>query len=201
MNDNISVILSDNFKNCMPLLINILEEYGIRERKRVYVQSFLLNFSHYVNHLISLISKIDFKLVESYMFPIKAKTVALTKEKIDYNEFMLALEKIRNSNIVISSNKVFDEEWLNYIFDKNIIEPYDVIIIDDFDKLLRKSNKDIKLIKKIIEEYSKQNNTYIILFTTDGTLKNKFINWKFAKLNNPLKFVFDDKNYNIIDIN
>lgn len=200
MNNNISVILSDNLINYIPLLINILEEYGIREQKKIYLQSFIFNSSYYVNRLISLISKIDFKLVESYMFPVGAKTKSLTKEKIDYNKFVLAIEKIRKSYIVISSNKVFDEDWLDYIFDKNTIESYDVIIIDDFDKLLKESNKDIKMIKKTIEEYSKKNNTYVILFTEDSKLKNKFLDWKIAKVNDPLKFVFDDKNYNIIDI-
>ncbi len=199
MNDNISVILSDNFKNRIPLLVNILKEYGIREQKRVYIQSFLFHSSHYVNRLISLISKIDFKLVESYIFPVGAKTKAVIKEKIDYNEFMSALEKIRHSNIVISSNKVFDEDWLDYIFDKTI-EPYDVIIIDDFDKFLKESNKDIKTIKETIEEYSKKYNTSVILFTNNSKLKNNFLNWKIAKVNDPLEFVFDDKNYNIIDI-
>ena len=107
MNDNISVILSDNLKFRMPLLINILEEYGIRKQKKVYMQAFLFNSSYYVNHLISLISKIDFKLVESYMFPVGAKINSLTKENIDYDKFMLALEKIRDSHIVISSNKIY----------------------------------------------------------------------------------------------
>ncbi len=200
MNDNISVILSDNLNNHIPLLINILEVYGIREQKKIYLQSFIFNSSYYVNRLISLISKIDFKLVESYMFPVGAKTKAVTKEKIDYNKFVLAIEKIRKSYIVISNNKVFDEDWLDYIFDKNTIESYDVIIIDDFDKLLKESNKDIKMIKKTIEEYSKKNNTYVILFTEDSKLKNKFLDWKIAKVNDSLKFVFDDKNYNIIDI-
>lgn len=199
MNDNISVILSDNFKNWMSLLVNILEEYGIRKQKRVYVQSFLFHSSHYVNRLISLISKLDFKLVESYMFPVGAKTKAVTKENIDYNEFMSALEKIRNSHIVISSNKNFNENWLDYTFDKTI-ESYDVIIIDDFDEFLEKSYARIKTIKKTIEEYSKKNNTCVILFAKDKTLKNKFSDWKIAKVNEPLEFIFDDKNYNIIDI-
>ncbi len=199
MNDNISVILSDNFKNRMPLLINILEEYGIREQKRVYMQTFLFNSSYYVNHLISLISKIDFKLVESYMFPVGSKTKTLINKKIDYNEFMSALEKIRNSHIVVSSNKIFNEDWLDYIFDKTI-EPYDVIIIDDFDRFLKESYEDIKTIKKTIEGYSKKNNTCVILFAKDETLKNKLLGWKIAKVNEPLEFMFDDKNYNIIDI-
>ncbi len=200
MNDNISVILSDNLKKRIPMLINILEEYGIREQKKVYMQAFLFNSSNYVNKLISLISKIDFKLVESYMFPVGAKRNTLKKEKIDYNKFILTLEKIRNSNIVISSNKIFNEDWLDYIFDKTTIEPYDVIIIDDFDKFLKKSNKDIKTIKKTIEEYSKKHNTSIILFAKDSILENNFLDWKIAKVDEPLKFVFDDKNYNIIYI-
>ena len=196
MNDNISVILSDNLKFRIPLLINILEEYGINKQERVYMQSFLFNSSYYVNRLISLISKIDYKLVESYMFPVGAKTNSLVKEKIDYHKFMLALEKIRNSHIVISCNKIFNEDWLDYIFDNT----YDVIIIDDFDKFIKESNKDIKIIKKTIEEYCKKNNAQVILFAKDSILKNKFLDWKIAKIDEPLEFVFDDKNYNIIDI-
>lgn len=201
MNDNISVILSDNLNNHIPLLINILEVYGIKQQKRIYMQSFIFHSSYYLNHLISLISKIDFKLVKSYMFPIGSKRKILTKEPINYNKFLLALEKIRKSNIVISSNKVFNEDWLNYIFEKNPIEPYDVIIIDDFNKLLQKSHKDIKTIKETIEQYSKKHNTHIILFTKDNVLKNNFNNWKIAKVNDPLAFVFNHNNYNLIDIN
>ena len=134
------------------------------------------------------------------MFPVGAKRNTLKKEKIDYNKFILTLEKIRNSNIVISCNKIFHEDWLDYIFDKTTIEPYDVIIIDDFDKFLKKSNKDIKTIKKTIEEYSKKHNTSIILFAKDSILENNFLDWKIAKVDEPLKFVFDDKNYNIIYI-
>ena len=196
MNDNISVILSDNLKFRMPLLINILEEYGIRKQKKVYMQAFLFNSSYYVNHLISLISKIDFKLVESYMFPVGAKINSLTKENIDYDKFMLALEKIRDSHIVISSNKIFNENWLNYIFDNT----YDVVIIDDFDKFIKESNKNIKTIKKKIEKYCKKYNSQVILFAKDSILKNEFLDWKIAKIDDPLEFVFDDKNYNIIDI-
>ncbi len=200
MNESISVILSNNLKNRIALLINILEEYGIGERKKVYMQSFLFPSSYYVNRFISLISKIDFKLVESYMFPVGAKTNTFKKEKINHHEFLLALEKIRNSHIVISSQKIFKDDWLDYVFDKTINEPYDVIIIDDFDKFLKESKKDIKTIKKKIEEYSKKYNTCIILFAKDSRLKNKFLDWKIAKVEEPLKFVFDDKNYNIIDI-
>ncbi len=170
------------------------------QKKKVYLQSFNLSSYYYINRLISLISKIDFKLVESYMFPIGTKIDILTKERIDYNEFMLALEKIRNSRLVISSNKIFNDDWLDYIFDKTTIKPYDVIIIDNFDKFLKESNKDIKTIKRTIQKYSKKYNTCVILFTKDDILRNQFLDWNFAKINDSLKFVFDDKNYNIIDI-
>lgn len=200
MNDNISVILSKNFKKRIPLLINILEEYGIKEQKRVYMQAFLFPSSYYVNRLISLISKIDFKLTESYMLPTKAKTNFLAKSKLDYHKFMLALEKIRKANIIISSHKVFKEDLLDYIFDEGVIEPYDAIIIDDFDSFLEKSNKDIETIKQAIEAYSKKHNTYVILFMKDSNLKNHFLNWEIAQIDDPLEFKFDDKNYNIIDI-
>ncbi len=199
MNECISLICSRSPKERIPLLLNFLYEYGILQNKKVYLQSFDLSSYYYINRLVSLISKIEFRLVESYMFPIETKTLSLKKEKMDYNEFMSALEKIRNSHIVISSNKVFNEDWLDYIFDKTI-EPYDVIIINDFDKLLKKSHKDIKTIKKTIEQYSEKYNTYVILFAKDSVLINKFLDWKIAKVNDPLEFVFDDKNYNLIDI-
>ena len=150
-----------------------------------------------VECLYYLISKIEFKLVESYMFPVGPKIHGLINQKIDYNEFLSALEQIRKSNIIVSSNKVFNEDWLDYIFDKTI-EPYDVIIIDDFDNFLKESNKDIKTIKETIEEYSKKNDTSIILFAKDNVLVNKFLNWKIAKANDPLEFVFDDKSYLIL---
>ena len=110
MNENISVISSRNPKERIPLLLNILYEYGINDKKSIYVQSFDVNSSYYINHLISLISKIDFKLVDSYMFPVGVKSNKLKSEKIDTKKFVSAIEEIRNSDIVISSSKIFNQE-------------------------------------------------------------------------------------------
>ena len=105
MNQHISVIWSKNAKERLPLLINILYEYGIKQNKSIYFQAFDLNSHLYVNHLIALISKIDYKLVESYMYPTMAKSNNLQNQKIDVGKFMLALETIRKAKITISNTK------------------------------------------------------------------------------------------------
>ena len=201
MNHNISVIFSKNPKERIPLLLNILYEYGINQGKSVHLQSFDVNQSFYVNHLVSLISKIDFKLVESYMFPIDVK-VQLKEKNIDSLEFVSALEKIRTAQIKLSSSKpLTDESWLDYVFDLSSLKPFQVIIIDNFGEFIDKSNKDIEVIMKTIEKYSKKYKCEIVLFINDKDLsKYSFPSWKVAHINEPLVFKYDSHNHNIVDI-
>ena len=200
--EDISIICSRNPKERIPMLINILYEYGIKEKKKVYMQTFDLNSSYYINRLLSLITKTDFRLIESYMFPIGAKIKELQKTKINYKNFMMALEMLRESNIVISSSKVFSEEsWLDYIFNQDIKDSYDVIIIDNFAKFLESCHEDAKVVKKVIQNYSQKYKASIILFASENDeFKEIFSNWQITKINETLTFIFDPFNYNILDI-
>lgn len=202
INDNISLLYNKNPKERIPLLINILEEYGIKQRKKIYMQSFDVKASYYVNHLISLISKIDFKLIDSYMFPVETTSNELKSYEIDANDFVSAIDAIRKSQIVISSDEVFpDEDWFDYIFDLSSVQPYQVIIIDNFAKLIEKSNKNIRTIKKIINRYVKKYQAEIILFMDDiDQFNNSFKNWKTAKINDYFSFEFDENNHKILKI-
>ena len=86
-----------------------------------------------------------------------------------------AIEKIRKANVSISSSKINEKEnWLDDLFDLSTIEPYQVIIIDNFDKFLKVCNEDTIMVKKTIQEYSKKYHTMIILFTNNETLKYTF---------------------------
>ncbi len=201
MNENISVISSRNPKERIPLLLNILYEYGINEKKSIYVQSFDVNSSYYINHLISLISKIDFKLVDSYMFPVGAKSNKLKSEKIDTKKFVSAIEEIRNSDIVISSSKIFNQElWLDYVFDIDSIKPYQVIIIDNFNEFVLKTEEYISTVRKRINEYSKKYNAEIILFINDSDIPNYNTHFKISDINKPFKFEYDKSNHSITNI-
>ena len=201
MNENISVISSRNPKERIPLLLNILYEYGINEKKSIYVQSFDVNSSYYINHLISLISKIDFKLVDSYMFPVGAKSNKLKSEKIDTKKFVSAIEEIRNSDIVISSSKIFNQElWLDYVFDIDSIKPYQVIIIDNFNEFVLKTEEYISTVRKRINEYSKKYNAEIILFINDSDIPNYNTHFKISNINKPFKFEYDKSNHIITNI-
>lgn len=199
MNDNISVISSRNPKERIPLLINILYEYGIRQEKRILFQNFDIDTSFYINHLLSLISKIDFKLIESYMLPVDEDNHLKNKD-IDNKTFLTALEKIRKSHIVIKNYKSWkDGNWLDYIFNFN--NPYSVIIIDNFATFIEKTKMDINTIKRRINQYSKKYNAEIILFINDSKLKKySFPNWKKSKVNEPFRFKFDKDNYSILEI-
>ena len=200
MNSNISVISSRNPKERIPLLVNILYEYGIKQNKSIYFQAFDINTTFYVNHLISLISKIDFKLVESYMFPVITKSEKLRNQKIDTQKLFTAIETIRNSNINISSNKVLDKEnWLDYVFDYSL--PYSVIIIDNFKTFIDKVDIDINIIKKHINKYCQKFNAEVILFMNDSDKdKYSFPRWKNSQVSDAFIFEFDKSNYNILDI-
>ncbi len=201
MNENISVISSRNPKERIFLLINILYLYGIKENKKIYMQSFLLHTSYYVNRLISYISKIDFKIIESYMFPVSNKNNTLKYKNINMKDFTFALKKIKESNIVIKDSKILDEQdWIDYIF--NLNNEYQVIIIDNFEYLLKNTKNSFKEIKIKIEKYSKKYNTNVILFINEKELtKYKFNNWKVSNINSPFTFTFNKNNNHLLDIN
>ena len=200
MNQHISVIWSKNAKERLPLLINILYEYGIKQNKSIYFQAFDLNSHLYVNHLIALISKIDYKLVESYMYPTMAKSNNLQNQKIDVGKFMLALETIRKAKITISNTKILEEDWLNYVFDYSL--PNSVIIIDNFKTFIDKVNIDMNLIKKHINRYSQKFKAEIILFMNNSDKeKYTFKRWVNAQVNEPFILEFEEQNHNILDIN
>ena len=200
MNENISVISSRNPKERIFLLINILYLYGIKENKKIYMQSFLLHTSYYVNRLISYISKIDFKIIESYMFPVSNKNNTLKYKNINMKDFTFALKKIKESNIVIKDSKILDEQdWIDYIF--NLNNEYQVIIIDNFEYLLKNTKNSFKEIKIKIEKYSKKYNTNVILFINEKELtKYKFNNWKVSNINSPFTFTFNKNNNHLLDI-
>lgn len=183
MNERISLIYSRNPKERIPLLINILDLYGIKEQKTIYMQSFLLRTSYYVNRLISHLSKINFQVIESYMFPVGAKTNALKEQKINVQDFILALEKVRHANIVISSSKVFPEQdWVDIIFDFD--NEYQIIIIDSLEDLLKNTTKSFKCLKNTMEKYSQRYNAQIILFMNEKEFKKyNFTNWQVSSIN------------------
>ena len=198
MNENISVICSETPKERIPLLLNILKEYGIMQHKKVYVQSFDVKKDYYINHLISLIGKIDFKLVESYMFPIEVKSEK--EKKINSKSFILALEKLRNSDITIKDNKEFKKvTWLNYVFDLASTLTYQVIIIDNFNEFLERSEESLECIMNRIEKYSKRYHAEIILFMNEMDY-HKFLNWKVSKVNDPFEFNYDPHHHSILGI-
>ena len=180
--ENISIICSKSLKERICLLINILYLDGIKENKNIYMQTFLLKPTYYVNQLISYMTNVEFKIVESYMKPFSIKSNKLKQININKEDLVMALEKIRKANIVISSNKVFKEkDWLDYIFDLD-------------------NKYQIKNIKKKIEEYSEKYNAKIILFIDEKELiKYQFFDWKVSYVDKPFKFKYDKCNH-LIDI-
>ena len=197
--ENISIICSKSLKEKICLLINILYLDGIKENKNIYMQTFLLKPTYYVNQLISYMTNVEFKIVESYMKPFSIKSNKLKQININKEDLVMALEKIRKANIVISSNKVFKEkDWLDYIFDLD--NKYQIIIVDNFEELVNKSRKSFKKIKKKIEEYSEKYNAKIILFIDEKELiKYQFFDWKVSYVDKPFKFKYDKCNH-LIDI-
>ncbi len=202
MNENISILTSKKPREKFPLLINILKEYGLNQKKKIYLQSFELYQSYYVNHLIALISGADFLLVESYMFPTGAKSRDLKKRRINGLKFVSAIEKIRDTNICISDSKIFENEsWLDYVFDLSSTKAYQVIIIDNFEEFIRKTNENINVIKSKINKYCQKYKAEIILFMDDkDILKYDFSDWKISSIDSPFHFVFNNKNYKLLSV-
>lgn len=202
MKENISLIYSNDITERYKFLINLLKEYGINQNKKIYLYSFELNYNYYVNHLISLLSKIDYLVIVSYMNPTMTMSLELQSKKIDRDSFIDAIETVRNSNIIISSTKVFEEEsYLEYIFNLEKIEPYDVVIIDDFRSFVNKTEENVDEIIKHIEKYIKKFNTEVVLFIDEDDLeKYNLENIKKSSLDENIKFIYDENNFDIKEL-
>ncbi len=196
----ISVITSKKRNEKVPFLINLINEYAIKEHKSVYVPLFAVQKNDYLSKLIALLSKEPYELIKTYLDPTLRVSHAQNK-KINMEKVVSAIEKIRDSNLVLSRTKFLDETYLEYLF--LYYTKYDCIIIEDFDAFLKNTLEDIDTIFKVIKKYCEETKGEVIIFMNEKELKEYKIphNIKIGRLDNEIKITYNPKNFKIEEVN
>lgn len=163
--ENISVIASKPLQGRIHVLLYLLEELGIKQKKRIKVISFDGSSIWYTSKMVSYLSGISYDLVHKAYYP--CLEASKTKEKIDPLRFMAAVNKLQKSFIYMSDcDFLLDEkiDWCDEIVDSTIdTESYDYLLINTFDCLEKRSKYTGKEIMKKLSSYAKRTFTKIIL--------------------------------------
>ena len=196
----ISIITSKNLNERIPFLINLINEYAIKEHKSVYMPLFAVQKKYYLSKLIALLSGESYKLIETYLDPTLG--VSHTQnQKINAEKFVSALEKIRASNLILNSTKFLDETYLEYIF--LYYTKYNCIIIDDFEAFLKNTPEDVETIFKVIKKYCKETKSEVIIFMNENQIEDYQIphNIKISRIDSEIKITYNPKNFKIEEVN
>lgn len=159
LNSNITLITT-RISLKTKIIINLLNSLSICDNKKTRLFSFNVSSEFYMRKLISFLSGIDNRLLIKYFYP-HLGIGKNNQEKIERNKFIEAIEKIQDSQIIMTSEKVFPkEDYLDYILEN--LET-DVLIIDNITTLLKKTKYSFKRVLKRLNEDSLNNDHHIVL--------------------------------------
>lgn len=164
LENDITVIASRPLNGKVNLTRNILYEFGIKQKKKIRMFHFDNPSSFYVEKLTSLISSVDEKEINTYFHPCRHRKKRL---KIKAKPFIKALEQIINSNIemVDLEFRIVLGDILDYILDYDEEYQTDLMIIDTFDSLVKKSKFSKEEVLRKLKAYAKKYHTKIVLLS------------------------------------
>lgn len=160
LKNDITVIASRPINGKVQLTLNILYELGIKQKKHITMFQLDDPSSFYVEKLVSLISQIDDKKVHHYFHPCQG----LERPFVIKSEFITAIEQISQSNINMCdlSISTLSIDIIDYILEYDEEHKTDVIIINTFDSVIKKSQYTITEILKKIKNDINQYQTHVI---------------------------------------
>lgn len=164
LENDITVIASRPLNGKVNLTLDVLYEFGIKQKKKIRMFHFDNPSSFYVEKLTSLISNIDEREIHEYFHPCRHQRNHL---KIKAKPFIKALEKVINSNIEMVDLEfgIVLEDMLDYLLDYDEKYLTDLIIIDTFDSLVKKSKFPKDEVLRKLKEYAKKYHTKIVLLS------------------------------------
>lgn len=146
LDNKLSVIASRPMCGKMNMLLYILEEFGINQKKRINLFNLDANNTWYTINLISLLSELSKEEIHYCFYPCNKESKG--KQGIDRDKFVDTIETLRKSNIYMCDfNFILDEntDIIDYILEEEIeLKPGDFIIINSFDELVQKSKYPIE---------------------------------------------------------
>ncbi len=144
----------------IPLIVSLLQKLAIDENRELFLYSFRIRSDFYCDKLISSLSGIDYKLIQSYRYP-HVEISKNKKEKIDRDSYIEAIERIQRSHLLMSSQKgILDEDIVDYLLEDT---DFELLLIDDFDYLVLESRYDKETIMKRLEQYARNHRVMILL--------------------------------------
>lgn len=212
LNNDITLVVTTPLTRTL-FIINLLNELSIKDKYRTFLYGVNIRCEYYFHKLISNLSGISRQLISKYYYPYISLSKN-SKEKINRDKFIDAIEKIQDSKILISNNIISLDE----------IDMNDVLIIDNFNMFLDKTMYDldemIEILKrkkkghlvlfinrknkednKILKKYDEYIDNYIYV---DGfnylDYKDIFIRIKNGEIDKNIKLKFDKNNRNIEDM-
>lgn len=191
-----------------PLLINILNELAIKEKRRVHVYPIEMNSVYYNAKLIAYLSGIDINLVRKYVYPWYFHEKKETMNAYEKDKFISAIEQIGESHLYMTSirNGPIPNSISNMLDD----EEMEYIIIDNIDIFIKRTNSSYENVLELMQKYAQKNHTKFILFTMNKGIKfpNTIVvnkrktryDVEIVSQNEKFGVTFNSKNYHIEDI-
>jgi len=161
--ENKITVIQTNIKYKTQIIIKMLYYFGMEKKIKTFFFGFHLRSEYYVKKFISYLTGIDINLVAKYFLPCTG--FAKGDFSIDRNKFIDAIETLQKSSIIMSSEKVSNEDYLTYLFNGYDEE---IIIVDDLYMLKEKCNLSIEEIFKKMKELSKDKKIILFLKSTNS---------------------------------
>jgi len=175
LDNNITLIVTNQRITTFSIL-NLINDLSMKNNYKTCLYSTSIRSSYYSKKLVSLLSGINVRLLDRYYFPHLAISKN-NKEKINRDKFIDTIERVQNSNLVMSDEK----DYIDNISKHKI----DILIIDNLYNLLyiTKYNLD-----ELLNKLRKEKNMHFILFINKKDIdKNKIMNEFDKHINN---FIF-----------
>jgi len=141
---------------------------ALNNNKKVLIYTLENDCDYFFIHLLSRISDLPIAGIQKYYKPYLGSSKT-SKEKIDTSKYIQALEYIQNSQLFINSNVYIDGDVIDYILEFDNLENFDLIIINNLDLLLKKSEY---LIDEIMNKLRNTNANILILNGINRNVEN-----------------------------
>ena len=146
----------------------LLHEYGIAKRRETLFYTFERRCDYYYRHILSRISKIDKSLLVKYLYPWLGLSHNNT-DMINRFYFVGAIEKIQQSNLFMIGETTSEEDYLDNILNMLEFDTSTLIIIEDFDLLLKKTKYSRKETLRKLKIYAEQYEAHFIVICSKNS--------------------------------
>ena len=180
LKDDLNLVVANNsISLLLPIITDTLNEFGIKQNKKIFMYLVEEERNYYIGKLVSLISGIDFRTIDNYCNTCNPWINSNKKvlEVTEHKRYIEAMDKVISSNLLITDKNYTNDDVIDYILldEEENIERSAIIIIDNLKKLLTftKYTKEEVILK--FKNYSKKYKTKFLLFSVNNDLDESLI--------------------------